>query len=419
MNVRVLILEDDPIQARYASATLSRCDFPDFAVVSDAQHALERLRAERWDVLLCDLLLPDMDGISLVHELTKLADPPQVIFTTTLDPRFLHAAELIAKSVAIDVIGLIEKPISMDAIRRILPGGIDSSSSSACIPSGSRDILVSYRAIEHAFEEGRFEPWFQPQVCCRTGDIVGVEALARLRDPRHGIQPPAAFMPAIMAKNLEGRLAATMLEQSLLAQQHWISQGLCVSVSINLSSTAMARRSVVRNLVNIADSLGARREDVVFELTETPADGATEGALFENLTFLRMAGFGLAIDDFGIGYSSLARLRDIPFTELKIDKSFLDGLSDHTHRRAIVESMIKLAHQLGMHTVAEGVETQAHSLVVRELGCDREQGYLHGAPMTEAQLLSFSRQNRSQKSLEFCASARPPNGLKSSGQLGL
>lgn len=153
----------------------------------------------------------------------------------------------------------------------------------------------------------------------------------------------------------------------------------------------MARHSVVESLLEVAGSFGAMGEAVTIELTETQEDSAASGGLFEALTELRMAGFGLAIDDFGIGYSSLARLRDIPFTELKVDRSFLEGLSEHPHRRAIVKSMIDLAHRLGMHTVSEGVETSAHSEIVRELGCDREQGYLYGAPMPEWQLLSFCR----------------------------
>lgn len=391
MTLRVLVLEDDPIQARYASAALSRCDLAGFGVVSDAQDALKRLRAQRWDVLLCDLRLPGMDGISLVRELATLSPPPQVIFTTTLDPRFLRSAELVARSSAVEVIGLIEKPLAVDALRKILASGVRHPPIYVGASQGAKGSPVSKRAVAQALDDGKFQPWFQPQICCKTGRILGVEALARWYEPLHGILSPQAFMPTIAAENLDGQLAASMLRQSIAAQQRWQEGGLSVSVSINLSSAAMARHSVVQSLIGISDTLGARRENIVFELTETLNDGAAEGALFENLAELRMAGFGLAIDDFGIGYSSLARLRDIPFTELKIDRSFLEGLSNHPHQRAIVESMIGLAHRLGMHTVAEGVETEAHSQVIRELGCDREQGYLYGAPMPEWQLLSFCR----------------------------
>ncbi len=391
MTLRVLVLEDDPIQARYASAALTRCDLTEFGVVNDAQEALRRLRAQRWDVLLCDLCLPGMDGISLVRELATLSAPPQVIFTTTLDPRFLRSAERVARSSSVEVIGLIEKPLAVDALRDILAGsGCLAPANPAVLPA-NRGFPMTERATLEALHDGRIQPWFQPQICCRTGRILGVEALARWYEPLHGILSPHTFLPTIAARNLDGQLAACILRQSLAAQQRWQAGGLGVSISINLSSAAMARHSVVQSLIGLADACGARREDVVFEMTETLDDHTAEGSLFENLAELRMAGFGLAIDDFGIGYSSMARLRDIPFTELKIDRSFLEGLSHHPHQRAIVESMIGLAHRLGMHTVAEGVETEAHSKVIRELGCDREQGYLYGAPMPEWQLLSFCR----------------------------
>lgn len=408
MTLRVLVLEDDPIQARYASAALSRCDLAEFGVVSDAYEALRRLRAQRWDVLLCDLRLPGMDGISLVRELATLNAPPQVIFTTTLDPRFLRSAELVARSSSVEVIGLIEKPLAVDALRDILAGGGRHTQASPAATSAGRGFPVTERAALEALQDGRIQPWFQPQICCRTGRILGVEALARWYEPLHGILPPTTFLPTIAARNLDGQLAACILRQSLAAQQGWRAGGLNVSVSINLSSAAMARHSVVQSLADLSDACGARRENVVFEMTETLSDNAAEGSLFENLAELRMAGFGLAIDDFGIGYSSMARLRDIPFTELKIDRSFLEGLSNHPHQRAIVESMIGLAHRLGMHTVAEGVETEAHSKVIRELGCDREQGYLYGAPMPEWQLLSFCR---ARGMLPPAESAVPPSSL--------
>ncbi|MBB1623637.1 hypothetical protein A9974_00105 [Achromobacter sp. UMC71] len=403
----MLVLEDDPIQARYASAALSRCDLAEFGVVNDAHDALRRLRAQRWDVLLCDLRLPGMDGISLVRELATLNTPPQVIFTTTLDPRFLRSAELVARSSSVEVIGLIEKPLAVDALRDILAGGGHHAQANPALPAG-RGFPVTERAALEALQDGRIQPWFQPQICCRSGRILGVEALARWYEPLHGILSPTTFLPTIAARNLDGQLAACILRQSLTAQQRWQADGLNVSVSINLSSAAMARHSVVQSLVDLSDACGARRENVVFEMTETLCDNAAEGSLFENLAELRMAGFGLAIDDFGIGYSSMARLRDIPFTELKIDRSFLEGLSHHPHQRAIVESMIGLAHRLGMHTVAEGVETEAHSKVIRELGCDREQGYLYGAPMPEWQLLSFCQ---ARGMLPLAEHTLPPSSL--------
>ena len=166
--------------------------------------------------------------------------------------------------------------------------------------------------------------------------------------------------------------------------------GLDISVSVNLSTTSLADVTLADRVTGIVTGCGVDPKHIVLEVTETAAMTALAPAL-ENLTRLRMKGFGLSIDDYGTGFASLAQLARVPFTELKIDQGFVTGCSDNPNAQVIIEASIGLAHGLKLKTVAEGIETPADWEALKGMGCDLAQGYFIARPLDEAAFAQFCR----------------------------
>jgi len=174
-------------------------------------------------------------------------------------------------------------------------------------------------------------------------------------------------------------------------------------VSINLSAENLADLTFVERLASLTNTYGVPPESLVWEVTETMVMSNLSQCL-ANLVRLRLKGFGLAMDDYGIGYSSTQQLSSCPFTELKIDRVFVDGAAERPNRRAVLESSIEMGHRLGAITVAEGVEALADWRLLQELGCDMAQGYLVAKPMPGAELPGWIEANRAR--LALLASSR-------------
>jgi EAL domain-containing protein (putative c-di-GMP-specific phosphodiesterase class I) len=165
-----------------------------------------------------------------------------------------------------------------------------------------------------------------------------------------------------------------------------------LTVSVNLSLVSLTDTTLADRITNAVHSAGLEPRYMVLEITETTAMTEVAPAL-ENLARSRMRGFGLSVDDYGTGFSSLRQLTRVPFTELKIDQSFVTGCAENPSSRAIVESSVDMAHRLEIKGVAEGVETQAEWDVLKRVGCDMAQGYLMAKPMDEQSFLGFCAKN--------------------------
>lgn len=207
-----------------------------------------------------------------------------------------------------------------------------------------------------------------------------MEALARWRHPVHGIVAPYAFIKPLEDNGLIDELTWVMLEKASACCRTWRARGLDATVSVNLSLKSLSDNKLADRIADIVRSLNIEPRHIVLEVTESAA--ATDvGHALENLARLRMKGFGLSIDDYGTGYSSMQQLTRIAFTELKIDQSFVTNAAKHESARIILESSLDMAKKLQITAVAEGVETQADWDLLRQLGCGLAQGYFIAVPM--------------------------------------
>ena len=243
---------------------------------------------------------------------------------------------------------------------------------------------ILLKGFEKALEDDRLYMVYQPKVALKDGGLVRVEALVRWDDPELGLVEPSRFVPLAENHGLIDDLTHWGLRTILRQWLDWCEDGLDTCIAFNISALSLQHLDFPDLVERMCRALDVPTDRLVMELTE----GATQPLikLMDTLTRFRIKGIGLAIDDFGTGYSSLMQLRQLPFTEVKIDQAFVADVVRSRDCRLIIQSISDLAHGLGLSVTAEGVETLDQLRLVRELGCDVVQGYLISPPI-EPQVL--------------------------------
>jgi EAL domain-containing protein (putative c-di-GMP-specific phosphodiesterase class I) len=233
--------------------------------------------------------------------------------------------------------------------------------------------------LKRALAEQRLNMVYQPKVGLREGRLTRVEALVRWEDPELGRVEPSRFVPLAEEHGLIDDLTQWGLRTILRQWIDWRDEGIDTNLAFNISALSLQHLDFPDLVERMCRALDVPTDRLVLELTE----GATQPLvkLMDTLTRFRIKGIGLAIDDFGTGYSTLMQLRHLPFTELKIDQSFVADVERSRDCRLIIQTMVSLAHGLGLIATAEGVETIEQLRIVHELGCDVVQGYLISQPL--------------------------------------
>ncbi|MBN2752230.1 MAG: EAL domain-containing protein [Rhodospirillaceae bacterium] len=235
-------------------------------------------------------------------------------------------------------------------------------------------------SLRHAIDDGELELFYQPQFRLSDDALCGAEALVRWQHPKRGTIPPNVFIPRAEQTGLIIPMGAHLLLDACHRSKSWIDQGLvAVPVAVNISGVQINSSPIVETVTEALDLSGLPPSLLKLEITESFAMHGTQGSI-DRLYALRALGIELAIDDFGTGYASLAYLRELPVTIIKIDREFVHNIPDHRGDCAIIEAIIAMAHGLGLVVVAEGVETEAQKAFLKQSGCDIMQGYLGGRP---------------------------------------
>ena len=249
----------------------------------------------------------------------------------------------------------------------------------------SHDRLRMEGALRHALDRDELTLHYQAKVCLNLGSVIGVEALLRWNTPEYGLVSPLRFIPLAEESRLIIPIGEWVLRTSCLQQVAWQQQGLDLTVAVNLSAIQFNTPSFIKRIAMIIAETGIQPDRLEIELTESALVSDPESAS-TILGQLRNLGVSIAIDDFGTGYSSLSYLKTFPVNVLKIDRSFIRDLETNSGDRAIARSIVDLADNLGMKTVAEGVETEEQSRILAEIGCSCLQGFLFARPVVAADL---------------------------------
>ncbi|QWF17377.1 EAL domain-containing response regulator [Lysobacter capsici] len=371
----VLVVEDHGFQRRMALRLLSELGVTRAFEAADGASALRLLEtmAQPPDVVMVDLDMPGMDGIEFIDHLAQRHLARAVLVVSALDAALLHTVQTMARACGLRVLDAVAKPLTKAKLSNALTSLRETKAD--VDPPHPGEILPG--AVRAALASGEIVPWFQPQVELSNGRVIGVEALARWRRGDGRVILPQHFVPVLEREDLLDELTERMLAQACRWKRDWDRAGLRLKLSVNVSASTLDDTGAADRYQRIVREAGVDPAEIVLELTESSlmADAARGLAV---LARLRLKGFGLSIDDFGTGWSSLSQLSQVPFTELKIDQEFVAGASQQPRKRAVVEASLDLARKLGLDAVAEGVETIEDWQMLAELGCTTAQGRLIG-----------------------------------------
>lgn len=387
-TIKILILDDDTFMLKLLTRMLAKLGYTSVSSCDNGRDALKMIDDVNTcpDLILLDLNMPDMDGIEFVRYLVDRQYHGDLILVSGEDERMLKTAEKLVHAHKIPMLGYLHKPVSPDKLSEIMSQwGANSSENK---PQSNKKIY-SAAELQSAIANHELINYYQPKVSVATGEVIGVETLVRWHHPTDGLVFPDHFIGIAEKNHLINELTTCVLINALTQAKIWHDNGLNLRVAINLSMDNLASLDFQDLVVNLVTQAGLSPQGIVLEVTESQVMGADTRVPLEILTRLRLKRFHLSIDDFGTGHSSLAQLRDIPFDELKIDQSFVHRAWTDDTLRAIYDASLSVAKQLGMETVAEGVEDQHDWELLRQTGCDLAQGNFVSRPLQAANFFDW------------------------------
>jgi EAL domain-containing protein (putative c-di-GMP-specific phosphodiesterase class I)/ActR/RegA family two-component response regulator len=382
-NLRTLLVDDDELLLDLMSANVKDYGVGEVMIATNGAQALSMLvGGQHFDVILTDLNMPQMDGIELMRHLAQLRYTGGIILLTGEDVKVLQTANKLAEAHRLRLLGVLQKPVSRAALGALL-SQVEQTATDMSPPN--LDPGISSDDLSTAIRGGQIFPYFQPRVSVSDRRVVGVEALARWWHPGKGMIMPSFFIPLAEQAGLISELSQVMLKAAIEQLGTWRVNGLKLKLSVNVTTDDLRDISLPDRLIAWCRAANVSPSDITLELTETQLMSKLERTL-DTLIRLRLKGVSLAVDDFGTGYSNLGQIKRAPFSELKIDRSFVnDGVQDE-EGRTILSATIVMGRQLGLTVVAEGVESEAEWDAVCSMGADEVQGYWVAAPMPAADL---------------------------------
>ncbi|WP_404409519.1 EAL domain-containing response regulator [Pseudidiomarina marina] len=385
---RLLVLDDDHQvsstireMAQAAGFTAKSCTSPDefFAQIPEF----------RPTHIILDLAMPAIDGVEVMRRLANEQCSATIIIVSGLGEKVLNSARTAARESGLRVAGVLTKPFRISALRTLLNSYSTPHNENSNTKSSTE---LSQDELQDALDHMRLEVFYQPQISCQDRAVKGFEALVRMKSPAGEMISPDRFIGVAERTGLIHQLTQQVFAQAI----SWFADNLgntSYCLSLNTSPSILADAEYPQTLANLCRQHRLSPGRVKLEITETSTAENPSMAL-ELLTQLRVKGFLLAIDDFGVGYSSLEQLVRQPFSELKIDKNFIIPLAKSEESRRIAASLIALAKALKLTTTAEGIEDEQSLAYLAEAGCDQAQGFFIGRPMPPEKLLEWLKNYR-------------------------
>ncbi|MDI9636377.1 EAL domain-containing response regulator [Kamptonema cortianum] len=317
--------------------------------------------------IILDLNIPDHDGIELLRYLAQHNSIATIVLESGQDEKILSISTKLGQDMGLSMEQYFQKPLKLSEIRTLL------------MKAKGRASRFSIDFLKDAIESKSIVLHYQPKISFKTRKIVGLEALVRLVVDEHLI-PPDSFIPLAEETNLIRPLSNLIVQQAFEDFMEFLKIIPELILSINMSPKTFDDLLLPDEFSKLAQKANVNSNQICLEITET-AFIEKRTMLADIITRFRIKGFVLSIDDFGTGYASLSELYNLPFNELKIDKSFVLEIESNLEAKAIAQSVILLAHNLGLSVTAEGVETRGAWDVLEQYGCDIAQGFYISKPL--------------------------------------
>ncbi len=336
------------------------------------------------DMILLDINMPGMDGIEFVRHLVEHHYGGALILVSGEEERVLQSVQKLVQAHKLTELGYLTKPVTPERLVRLIENWVPPAQDAIIAVNNTYGANVLRAAVTN----GELINYYQPKVALGTGTVVGVEALVRWRNAKQELILPDQFVGIAEQSDLIGGLTRVVLVAALAQARIWQDAGLDLRVAVNLSMDNLVSLDFLDCIVDLTTRAGVSPQQIVLEVTESRLI-LDQRVPLEILTRLHLKRFRLSIDDFGTGNSTLTQLQNIPFSELKIDQSFVHGAWANDTKRAMFGASLGLAKQLGMESVAEGMEDQADWDFVRQQGGDLAQGYFIAKPMPADDLFAW------------------------------
>jgi EAL domain-containing protein (putative c-di-GMP-specific phosphodiesterase class I)/DNA-binding NarL/FixJ family response regulator len=387
-TARILLLDDDPFMLKLLRRQLAQLNYTQVDAFDSGHQALEQLSSSKplYDLIFLDINMPGMDGIEFIRQLVECHYSGSVILVSGEASRILESVEKLIEAHQLTTLGHLQKPVKPDELATLI------SRLKPNIGPGisSRETQHSYRVeqLRAAIDTGELVNYYQPKVALTTSEVVGVETLVRWQHPVDGLIFPDQFIDLAADHGLLTEVTRVVLTAAMQQAKAWMRSGYPLPVAVNVSMDDLTALDFPDVAAALARSVGIDPSLITLEVTEGQIMRKLSTVL-DVLSRLSLKRFRLSIDDFGTGHSSLSQLRDLPFDELKVDRGFVHGASANETRGAICGASLRMAHQLQMQVVGEGIENQEDWEFLRSRGCDVGQGYFIARPMPATDVVDW------------------------------
>lgn len=361
--MRVLVIDDEEDICEIIAEMAERRGL-EVKTLSNTAHTAEILASFPPDFVMMDLMMPGIDGVELLRLLAEHAKGAKLCLMSGSDARVLNSARRLGSAHGLDVIAALEKPIDMQALNRLFE---QVSGNTATATTQEVDLA-------HAIASGQFTLHYQPVIEMATRRVKGVEALARWTHPHRGMVYPDAFLEQVVNDGLMQAFTDVVVQTAITQAARWHQAGEDLTISMNVTASTLLDLSLPDRIAELCRQYSLPPDRLILEVTEQEAMKDVTRTM-DVLLRMRLRNIGVSIDDFGTGHSSLRELQRMPFSEMKIDKSFVTDMIANRDCAVIVKSIIDLGHNLGLKIIAEGVETAAVWQALSTKGCDFAQGY--------------------------------------------
>ncbi|QOY72413.1 EAL domain-containing response regulator [Pseudomonas sp. OST1909] len=394
-SITILVLEEHAFQRSIALMLLERAGDLNVLSASCIKQALRILQGgQRIDILMCDLRMDSIESLMFLRQARQKHQMPSIILSGSLGAEQQYGVESLVPRLGFVFLGTLDKPLQLEQLVRLLSlyrrqqtsGGMGSTLST----------VASEIAVRRAFSEGQIQSFYQPKFNLLTDEIEGVEVLVRWHHPQRGILSPYIFMPVLERCGMLNDLLFSQLHHGLALQKSLRSRGRTMTFAYNLEVAQLASPDLIPRVSAILKSHSMDAEGLIFELTERGTNDVLTH-YSESLRRIQMLGCRLSIDDFGTGFSSLQRLCQTPFSEIKLDGEMVRSAIHDVRVKAVLQAMIVLGNTLGISVILEGIETEEQRQTLIDIGGVTGQGYLCARPMSSGSLLQwFERQKYSE-----------------------
>jgi EAL domain-containing protein (putative c-di-GMP-specific phosphodiesterase class I)/ActR/RegA family two-component response regulator len=380
--MHLVVLDDDEPIAQFMATVASSRGWTARAVIHEAEfQAL--IRADPPDAIILDLQLGASDGVEQLRFLHSIGYDRAIVLTSGFDARVLASAEQIGNSLGLSIVAVVEKPARAARISEVLAAIERGPAAAASRAEDPQPVVrsVSPNDVAEAIAGDRMALHLQPIVSANGHAVTGAEALLRWQDPVLGPVAPEQFIAAAEQDgDVIDRLTMWVAETAVAQYRRLAEHGSPIQVGINISNHSLRSHDFPDRMAAVLERLSTPPGAIGLEVTESVAMHDLD-ATTAVLTRLRLKGFTVALDDFGTGHSSLTALRRMPFSAIKIDKSFVAEVETSNDSLTIVRSVIQLARDMRLTSVAEGVPSANAARMLTDLGIDGLQGHHFSPPL--------------------------------------